>query len=131
GPACGATLTSHPCVSRVSFTGGPETAKHVVRNTAENFAVTTLELGGKSPVIVFPDADLDSAVNGVIAGIFGATGQSCVAGSRLFLHESIHNAFISRLKDRAGQIRIGAPLDRATEVGPLATKRQKEKILSI
>ncbi|MGE0213145.1 MAG: aldehyde dehydrogenase [Parvibaculaceae bacterium] len=131
GADCGATLTSHPRVSRVSFTGGPETAKHVVRNTAENFAVTTLELGGKSPVIVFPDADLDSAVNGVIAGIFGATGQSCVAGSRLFLHDSIHNAFISRLKERAGRIRIGAPLDKATEVGPLATKRQKEKILSI
>ena len=70
-------------MARVAFTGGPETARHVVRNTAENFAVTTLELGGKSPIIIFGDADIDSAANGVVAGIFGATGQSCVA-ARVF-----------------------------------------------
>ncbi|MDE3177866.1 MAG: aldehyde dehydrogenase family protein, partial [Pseudomonadota bacterium] len=82
GDACGRTLTSHPLVARVAFTGGPATARHVVRNTAENFAHTTLELGGKSPVIVFADADIDSASNAIVAGVFAASGQSCVAGSR-------------------------------------------------
>jgi aldehyde dehydrogenase (NAD+)/betaine-aldehyde dehydrogenase len=127
GEECGATLASHPLISRVAFTGGPETARHIVRHTANNFALTTLELGGKSPVIVFGDADLDSAANAVVAGIFGATGQSCVAGSRLLVHESIHQELLKRLADRAPQIRIGPPLDPATEMGPLATKRQRER----
>ncbi len=127
GADCGQVLTSHPLVARVAFTGGPETARHVVRNTAENFAVTTLELGGKSPVIVFDDANLDSALNGVIAGIWGATGQSCVAGSRLLIHESIHDEFVARLAKRAGDIKIGAPLDMATEMGPLATLKQVKR----
>ncbi len=131
GPECGAVLTAHQHVSRVAFTGGPETARHVIRNTAENFALTTLELGGKSPVIVFPDADLDSAANGVVAGIFGATGQSCVAGSRLLLHADIYDDFVARLVERAPKIKIGPPLDTATEVGPLATARQKENIEAI
>ncbi len=124
GADCGRVLTSHPLVARVAFTGGPETARHVVRNAAENFAVTTLELGGKSPVVVFDDANLDSALNGVIAGIWGATGQSCVAGSRLLIHESAHDDFVMRLAKRAGEINIGPPLDMATEMGPLATLRQ-------
>ena len=79
---CAIPLTRHPDVDRIAFTGGPDTARHVVRNSAENFAVTTLELGGKSPILVFDDADLDGAANGLIAGNFGASGQSCVAGSR-------------------------------------------------
>ena len=127
GADCGQVLTSHPLVARVAFTGGPETARHVVRNTAENFAVTTLELGGKSPVVVFEDANLESAVNGVIAGIWGATGQSCVAGSRLLIHRAIHDSVVERLAKRAGEIRIGPPADLATEMGPLATLRQKER----
>lgn len=127
GADCGQVLTAHPLVARVAFTGGPDTARHVVRNTAANFAVTTLELGGKSPVIVFDDANLDSALNGVIAGIWGATGQSCVAGSRLLIHESIHDAFVAKLAKRAGEIKIGAPLDMATEMGPLATLRQVQR----
>ena len=127
GADCGRVLTSHPLVARVAFTGGPETARHVVRNTAENFAVTTLELGGKSPVVVFDDANLDSALNGVIAGIWGATGQSCVAGSRLLIHESMHDDFVARLAKRAGEIKIGPPLDMATEMGPLATLRQPQR----
>ncbi len=131
GPECGVVLTAHPLVSRVAFTGGPATARHVVRNSAENFALTTLELGGKSPVMVFPDADLESASNGVVAGIFGAPGQSCVAGSRLLLHEEIHDDFAAGLAERAPKIKIGPPLDHKTEVGPLATKRQKENIESI
>ncbi len=127
GADCGRVLTSHPLVARIAFTGGPETARHVVRNAAENFAVTTLELGGKSPVVVFDDANLDSALNGVIAGIWGATGQSCVAGSRLLIHESAHDEFVARLAKRAGEIKIGPPLDMATEMGPLATLRQLQR----
>jgi acyl-CoA reductase-like NAD-dependent aldehyde dehydrogenase len=127
GADCGQVLTSHPLVARVAFTGGVETARHVVRNTAENFAVTSLELGGKSPVVVFDDANLGSALNGVIAGIWGATGQSCVAGSRLLVHESIHDEFVARLAKRAGGIKIGSPLDMATEMGPLATLKQVQR----
>jgi (Z)-2-((N-methylformamido)methylene)-5-hydroxybutyrolactone dehydrogenase len=127
GADCGQILTSHPLVARVAFTGGPETARLVVRNTAANFAVTTLELGGKSPVVVFDDANFASALNGVIAGIWGATGQSCVAGSRLLIHESIHDAFVAKLVKRAGEIKIGAPLDMATEMGPLATLKQLQR----
>ena len=128
GADCGQVLTSHPLVARVAFTGGPDTARHVVRNTAANFAVTTLELGGKSPVVVFDDANLDSALNGVIAGIWGATGQSCVAGSRLLVHE-LYSRLVCGQACQQGQaqIKIGPPLDMATEMGPLATLRQLQR----
>lgn len=128
GPACGAALTRHPKVAHVAFTGGPEAARHVVRNSAENLASTSLELGGKSPFVVFADADLESAVNAQVAGIFAATGQSCVAGSRLIVERSIKDAFLARLKAKAEAIRIGSPLDMATEVGPLATRRQQDHV---
>ena len=124
GDPCGSTLTAHPLVARISFTGGPSAAKHIVRNSAENFAELSLELGGKSPFIVFEDADLESAVNGSIAGIFGATGQSCVAGSRLYLHEDIADAFLERMVAIAKDIRIGDPLADETQMGPLATTGQ-------
>lgn len=88
---CAIPLTRHPDVDRIAFTGGPETARHVIRNSAENFAVTTLELGGKSPMIIFDDANLESAVNGLIAGNFGASGQSCVAGSRGLVQRGIYD----------------------------------------
>ena len=128
GEPCGRMLTSHPDVARVAFTGGPETARHVVRNTAENFAVVSLELGGKSPILVFEDADLESAVNGAIAGNFGAAGQSCVAGSRVFIQSSIREKFLEKLVERAAQIRIGDPLAEDTQVGPLCTRAQLDHI---
>ncbi|MCF1463641.1 aldehyde dehydrogenase [Agrobacterium vitis] len=128
GPSCGAALTRHPRVAHVAFTGGPEAARHVVRNSAENLASTSLELGGKSPFIVFADADLESAANAQVSGIFAATGQSCVAGSRLIVEHSVKDAFLARLKDKAEAIRIGSPLDMATEVGPLATRRQQDHV---
>ncbi|WP_416806916.1 aldehyde dehydrogenase [Burkholderia pseudomallei] len=128
GNDCGRTLTSHPLVSHIAFTGGPETARHVVRNSADNLAAISLELGGKSPVLVFDDADLESTCNAVIAGIFAATGQSCVAGSRLIVQRGIHDALVERLTTRARAIRIGDPQDVATEMGPLATRRQLEHI---
>jgi len=131
GHDCGRRLTSHPLVSRVAFTGGPSTARAIVSNTTENLAYTTLELGGKSPVVVFADADLDSAANAVVAGIFAASGQSCVAGSRLLVERSIKGEFLDRLKRKAETIRIGDPQDPATEMGPLATARQREWIEKI
>ncbi|MDK4705929.1 aldehyde dehydrogenase [Rhizobium sp. CNPSo 4062] len=131
GPSCGAALGRHPKVAHVAFTGGPETARHVIRNSAENLASTSLELGGKSPFIVFADADLESAVNAQVAGIFAATGQSCVAGSRLIVEASVKEAFLSILKRKAEAIHIGSPLDMATEVGPLATKRQQDHVAAL
>ena len=128
GDPCGKVLTSHPLVQRISFTGGPGSARHVVRNSAENFAEVSLELGGKSPFIVFEDADLESAVNGSIAGIFGASGQSCVAGSRLYLHDKIADRFLDSMVKQAKEIRIGDPLAEETQMGPLATVAQLEHI---
>lgn len=128
GDPCGKALTSHPLVARVSFTGGPMAARHVIRNTAENFAELSLELGGKSPLIVFPDADIESAVNGSVAGIFGASGQSCVAGSRLILHESIADQFLEKMSGIAKSIRIGDPMAEDTQMGPLCTRGQIENI---
>ena len=125
---CGRVLTSHPLVQRISFTGGTTAARHVVRNSAENFAQVSLELGGKSPFIVFDDANIESAVNGSIAGIFGASGQSCVAGSRLYLHNSIADEFLDKMLQQAQTIKLGDPLDEATQMGPLATYAQIEHI---
>ncbi|EEE35732.1 aldehyde dehydrogenase [Rhodobacteraceae bacterium KLH11] len=124
GAECGRVLTSHPDVDHVAFTGGPDTARHIVRNSAENLASTSLELGGKSPFIVFEDADIESAVNAQVSGIFAATGQSCVAGSRLVIANSIKDAFLARLREKASEIVIGVPDDLATEVGPLCTQAQ-------
>ncbi|HEX8048869.1 aldehyde dehydrogenase [Rhizobium sp.] len=131
GPSCGSALSRHPKVAHIAFTGGPETARHVVRNSAENLASTSLELGGKSPFIVFADADLESAANAQVAGIFAATGQSCVAGSRLIVERGVKDKFLAMLKAKAEAIRIGAPLDMATEVGPLATKRQQDHVAAL
>ena len=128
GEPCGKALTSHPLVQRISFTGGPGSARQILHNSAENFAQVSLELGGKSPVMVFEDADIESAVNGSIAGIFGASGQSCVAGSRLYLHHKIADRFLDTMVDQAKQIRIGDPLEEATQMGPLATTAQLERI---
>ncbi|MBT5580263.1 MAG: aldehyde dehydrogenase family protein, partial [Acidimicrobiaceae bacterium] len=119
---------SHPLVARISFTGGPGAARHVLENSKQNFAEVSLELGGKSPFIVFDDANIDSAVNASIAGIFGATGQSCVAGSRLYLHEDIAEEFLAKMIHAVGEIRIGDPLDDETQMGPLCTTGQLENI---
>ncbi len=128
GPTCGTALTTHPKVAHIAFTGGAETARHIVRSSAENLASTSLELGGKSPLLVFADADLDSAANAQIAGIFAATGQSCVAASRLIVERSVKDRFLAILSEKAEAIRIGSPLSMDTEVGPLATARQRRHI---
>lgn len=131
GPESGAALTSHANVAHVAFTGGPETARHIVRNSAENLASTSLELGGKSPFIVFEDADIESAVNAQISGIFAATGQSCVAGSRLVISNKIKDQFLARLKEKAEAVVIGAPDEMTTEVGPLCTEAQRNHALAL
>jgi len=125
---CAIPLTRHPRVDRIAFTGGPETARHVVRNSAENFAVTTLELGGKSPILVFDDADLDSAANGLIAGNFGASGQSCVAGTRGLVQRPVFDELQDRIAAKAADIRVGDPLAPDTHVGPLCTAAQIARI---
>ena len=131
GEPCGRALTSHPLVSRVAFTGGVDAARKVVANTAGNFAHLSLELGGKSPILVFDDADLEGAVNGAIAGNFGATGQSCVAGSRALVQAGSHDDFIRETVKRAEAVRIGDPLDESTQMGPLATEAQRDRIEAV
>ena len=96
GDPCGKALTAHNLVEKVAFTGGPETARHIIRNSAENLSEVSLELGGKSPVAVFDDAHQENAINGITAGIFGASGQSCIAGSRLYLQKGIYNEFLEK-----------------------------------
>ncbi|MAO27653.1 aldehyde dehydrogenase [Roseovarius sp.] len=128
GEPCGRALTSHPLVARISFTGGPGAARHVLMNSTKNFAEVSLELGGKSPFIVFEDADIESAVNGSVAGIFGASGQSCVAGSRLIVHEDVAEAFLARMVEIARAVKIGDPMAEETEMGPLCTLGQLETI---
>ena len=128
GDPCGKMLTSHPKIARISFTGGPVSARHVIQNSAENFAEVSLELGGKSPIIVFHDADIESAVNGAVGGIFAASGQSCVAGSRLYLHEDIADAFLEKLSAVANEVLIGDPMAEETQMGPLCTNAQLEHI---
>lgn len=125
---CSVPLTRHPDIDRIAFTGGPDAARHVVRNSAESFAVTTLELGGKSPILVFDDADVETAVNGLIAGNFGASGQSCVAGSRAFVQRGIYQAIADEVCKRTEDIIVGDPLEPRTHVGPLCTSAQVELI---
>lgn len=128
---CGSVLTAHPLVDHIAFTGGADTARHIVRSSADNLASTSLELGGKSPFMVFEDADLDSAANAQVAAIFSASGQSCVAGSRLLVAESIKSAFLAKLTEKARSIVIGAPQQPETQFGPLCTLQQKTRIHAI
>ena len=128
GEPCGKALTSHKDVERIAFTGGPETARHIIKNSAENLSQVSLELGGKSPVAVFEDADQENALNGITAGIFGASGQSCIAGSRLYLQKSIYNNFLDKLVDRAKKIKLGDPMSADTQMGPLSSLKQLEII---
>ena len=128
GEPCGKALTTHDLVEKIAFTGGPDTAKHIIKNSAENLSEVSLELGGKSPVAVFNDAHQDNAINGITAGIFGASGQSCIAGSRLYLQDKIYDEFLDKLTKRANKIKIGTPMDPETEMGPLSNFKQLEVI---
>ncbi len=125
----GAALAGHPGVDKVAFTGSTATGRAVAHAAADNLNRVTLELGGKSPQIVFPDADLTAAANGLIAGVFAATGQTCMAGSRLIVHESVHDDLVSLIAERAAAIRLGDPNDPQTEMGPVANEPQYQKVL--
>jgi len=128
GEPCGKALTTHNLVERIAFTGGPETAKNIIKNSAENLSQVSLELGGKSPVVVFNDANQENALNGITAGIFGASGQSCIAGSRLYIQSEIYNEFLDKLVAKAKKIKLGSPMDKDTQMGPLNSFKQLENI---
>jgi aldehyde dehydrogenase (NAD+) len=129
GKEVGEPLVTHPQVAKVAFTGGEMSGQRVYQAAAAGLKKVSLELGGKSPNIVFGDANLDNAVKGVVSGIFAATGQTCIAGSRLLVQESIHNEFVDRLVDFAKTARMGNPMSLETQVGPVTTMPQYEKIL--
>jgi aldehyde dehydrogenase (NAD+) len=129
GGEVGEPLLNHPDVAKVAFTGGDRTGQAVYEKAAKGIKRVTLELGGKSANVVFDDADLDAAVNGVVAGIFAATGQTCIAGSRALIHRPIFDAFADRLVNLARSARMGNPLDLSTQVGPITTHPQYEKVL--
>jgi len=125
----GARLAAHPGVDKVAFTGSTATGRAVAKAAGENINKVTLELGGKSPQVVFPDADLAAAANGIIAGVFAATGQTCMAGSRLIVHADVHDELVRLIVERASRIKLGDPNDADTEMGPVANRPQYEKVL--
>jgi acyl-CoA reductase-like NAD-dependent aldehyde dehydrogenase len=124
----GVALTEHEGVDKLAFTGSTAVGREVGKTGGERLVPVSLELGGKSPNIVFPDADLDNAINGVIKGIFAATGQTCLAGSRVFVHEDVYDAFVDRFTDRAAEVTLGDPLEPETEMGPTAFPGQRETV---
>jgi len=130
GETAGAALAAHPGVDKVSFTGGTDTGRLVAQAAGANITRLSLELGGKSPNIVFDDADMEAATNGVLAGIFAAAGQTCVAGSRLFIHHSIKDELLERVVARARAMKLGDPTKPETEMGPLAFEEQFRKVKS-
>jgi aldehyde dehydrogenase (NAD+) len=129
GRELGAALAGHPGVDKIAFTGSTATGRAVAHAAAENLNRVTLELGGKSPQVVFEDADLEAAANGIIAGVFAATGQTCMAGSRVVVHESVHDELVRLVAERANAIKLGDPNDPETEMGPIANPPQYEKVL--
>ena len=130
GKEVGSPLVTHPLVRKVAFTGADTTGRAINELAAKSFKRVTLELGGKSPNIVFADANLEDAVNGAVSGIFAATGQTCIAGSRLLLQDGIHDQFIEKLLALAKTARMGDPMLPTTQVGPVTTRPQYEKVLS-
>jgi (Z)-2-((N-methylformamido)methylene)-5-hydroxybutyrolactone dehydrogenase len=129
GNEVGEPLITHPDVAKVAFTGGDRTGEHVYGLAAKGIKHITLELGGKSANIVFDDADLDNAVKGVVSGIFAATGQTCISGSRALIHRPVLDQFVEKLLALAKTAKMGNPLDMGTQVGPITTRPQYEKVL--
>jgi acyl-CoA reductase-like NAD-dependent aldehyde dehydrogenase len=128
GTEAGAALVDHPEIAKISFTGSTATGSAIAASAASRFIGCTLELGGKSPNIVFGDADVSNAAMGVVAGIFAAAGQTCIAGSRVFAHRSVYDELLEKVAARAKSIVIGDPREDATELGPLAFAAQQEKV---
>jgi aldehyde dehydrogenase (NAD+) len=130
GPAVGQALAAHPGIDKIAFTGSTQVGAEVAKAAGANLTGVLLELGGKSAQLVFDDADLDAAANGVIAGVFAATGQTCMAGSRMLVQRGVHDALVARIVARARTIRLGDPAAPDTEMGPVATGPQYDKVLS-
>ncbi|MEW9308950.1 MULTISPECIES: aldehyde dehydrogenase [Labrys] len=128
GATAGEALTLHPDVAKITFTGSTATGRRIAANAAGRLVSTQMELGGKSPHVVFGDVDLDRTVNGVVAGVFAAAGQTCIAGSRCFVEAAIYDEFLERLVERTSRIRIGNPAVEDTELGPLALEAQLAKV---
>src|SRR4030095_13116894 len=129
GETVGAALAHHPDVDKITFTGSTEVGRELVRASAGNLKRVSLELGGKSPNIVFADADIEAALKGVFMGVFFCQGEICSAGSRLFVEEPIYEMFVSRLADMARIVKLGHGLDPETKMGPLVSKEQQERVL--
>jgi aldehyde dehydrogenase (NAD+) len=128
GATAGEALTLHADVAKIAFTGSTATGRRIASNAASRLVSCQMELGGKSPHVVFGDVDLDRAVNGVVAGVFAAAGQTCIAGSRCFVEARIYDEFVERLVERTSRIRIGHPAEEETELGPLALAAQLDKV---
>lgn len=129
GAEVGDALVTHPLVAKIAFTGGDMTGAHIGQLAAKHIKRVTLELGGKSPNIVFDDANLDDALMGVVAGIFGASGQTCIAGSRLLVQRSVHDQFVEKLVGFARTAHLGDPALATTQVGPITTLPHRDKVL--
>ena len=129
GKEVGTPLVEHPLVRKISFTGSDATGRAINQSAAANLKKVGLELGGKSPNIVFADAKIEDAVNGAVSGIFAATGQTCIAGSRLLVQDTIHDEFVEKLVTLAKTARMGDPMSMDTQVGPVTTRPQYEKVL--
>jgi aldehyde dehydrogenase (NAD+) len=131
GQDVGEAISTHPGIDKIAFTGGEVSGRRIAQQASGNFKRLTLELGGKSAQLVFPDANIDNAVKGVVSGIFAATGQTCIAGSRLLVHESIHDQFLEKFVELAKTARMGDPMDMVTQVGPVTTRPQYQRVLSM
>lgn len=128
GAMTGAALVAHPGVAKVTFTGGTATGRAIGRVAADKIMPVSLELGGKSPNIVFADCYVDQAINGVLFGIFSSQGQSCISGSRIFIERTIYARFVERLVERTRALRIGDPASERTQIGPLITPQHRDKV---
>ena len=130
GDEVGTPLAEHPQVAKISFTGNTETGKAILRLAADRIVPVTLELGGKSPQILFPDADEEKTAEGVIAAMrFARQGQSCTAGSRLFLHKTVYDSFLDKLAGKLGQLKVGDPLDESSDMGAIVSRQQFDRVV--
>lgn len=131
GRTVGEAIVRHPDVGKIAFTGGTSTGRHIAAIAAQKLMPVSLELGGKSPTIVLADADIDHAIAGILFGVFSSTGQSCIAGSRLFVHASIFEDFVARLVERAKGLRMGRGTDATTQVAPMITHAHRDKVAAM
>jgi acyl-CoA reductase-like NAD-dependent aldehyde dehydrogenase len=130
GPVAGRRIAEHPDIGKISFTGGSAAGRQVATAAAGHFAKVTVELGGKTPVIVFDDIDIETAARGAAFGAFIAAGQTCICGSRLLVHRRVYEEFVARLVDIARSIRIGDPADADTQLGPVISEQARQRVLS-